>query len=263
MTVVPASAVSQSQVRHTLDVVAQLVLREVNLRYRRSALGWLWSLAQPVARFLVLTFVFTTVLPLDVPNYAVFLFSGLIGWMWFSAALSSATASALNRQDLLMRPGIPRMVIPVVSVLSDATDYLAALPVLAVILLFAGGIPITWLLLPVVLLPMLLLVLGLGYALCAANVYFRDVSILVGIATLLGFYVTPVFYSPDQVPADFRWVVELNPVSVLLELQRDVLVEGIVPPAAQILSAYAVGLVALAVGSAVYRRLSPTFVDEL
>jgi ABC-type polysaccharide/polyol phosphate export permease len=110
---------------------------------------------------------------------------------------------------------------------------------------------------------MFLLVLGLGYGLCAVNVYLRDVSILVGVATLLGFYVTPVFYSPDQVPADFRWVVELNPVSVLLELQRDVLVEGIVPPAGQVLTAYAVGLVALLVGGAVYRRLSPTFVDEL
>jgi homopolymeric O-antigen transport system permease protein len=263
VTAIGGAAASRVRLRHVLDVIGQLVVREVNLRYRRSALGWLWSLAQPVARFLVLTFVFTTVLPLDVPNYAVFLFSGLIGWMWFSSALSSATSSALDRRDLLMRPGIPRMVIPVVSVLSDATDYLAALPVLAVILLFSGGIPLTWLLLPVVLLPMFLLVLGLGYGLCAANVYLRDVSILVGVATLLGFYVTPVFYSPDQVPADFRWVVELNPVSVLLELQRDVLVEGVVPSAGQLLSAYAVGLVALLVGGAVYRRLSPTFVDEL
>ncbi len=263
MTTTGGAAAQRARLGHVLDIIGQLVVREVNLRYRRSALGWLWSLAQPIARFLVLTFVFTTVLPLDVPNYAVFLFSGLIGWMWFSSALSSATSSALDRRDLLMRPGIPRMVIPVVSVLSDATDYLAALPVLAVILLFSGGIPLTWLLLPVVLLPMFLLVLGLGYALCAANVYLRDVSILVGIVTLLGFYVTPVFYSPDQVPADFRWVVELNPVSVLLELQRDVLVEGIVPPAGPLLTAYAVGLVALLVGGAVYRRLSPTFVDEL
>jgi lipopolysaccharide transport system permease protein len=263
VTAVEGVASPRARLGHVLDVIGQLVVREVSLRYRRSALGWLWSLAQPIARFLVLTFVFTTVLPLNVPNYAVFLFSGLIGWMWFSAALSSATSSALDRRDLLMRPGIPRMVIPIVSVLSDATDYVAALPVLAVILLFSGGIPLTWLLLPVVLVPMFLLVLGLGYALCAANVYLRDVSILVGIATLLGFYVTPVFYSPDQVPGDFRWVVELNPVSVLLELQRDVLVEGIVPSAGQLLSAYVVGLVALLVGGAVYRRLSPTFVDEL
>jgi lipopolysaccharide transport system permease protein len=235
----------------------------MHLRYRRSVLGWLWSIAQPVARFLVMNFVFTVVLPLDVPNYAVFLFSGLLGWMWFSAGVASATSSALDRQDVLMQPGIPRWVVPIVSVLSDATDYLAALPVLAVILLFSGGIPITWLLLPMVLLPMFLLILGLGYALCAANVYLRDVSILVGIAILLGFYVTPVFYSPDQVPEQFRWVVELNPVSVLLELQRDVLVEDVVPPVGDLLSSYAIGALALLIGGAIFSRLSPTFLDEL
>jgi lipopolysaccharide transport system permease protein len=249
--------------RHGADVVSHLVAREVHLRYRRSVLGWFWAVAQPLARFLVLAFVFTTVLPLQVPNYAVFLFSGLIGWMWFSSAVQSATSSALDRRELLLRPGIPRMLVPVVSVLSDASDYLAALPVLAVILLFTSGVPVTWLLLPVVLLPMFMLILGLGYAFCAVNVYLRDMSMLVSVGTLLGFYITPVFYAPEQVPERFRWVVELNPVATLLSLQRDVLVEGVLPPASQLLASYAIGAAALLAGAAVYRRLSRTFVDEL
>jgi lipopolysaccharide transport system permease protein len=253
-----------TSLRHSFDVVSHLVLREVHLRYRRSVLGWLWSVAQPLARFLVLAFVFTAILPLEVPNYAVFLFAGLIGWTWFSAGLVSATSSALDRRDLLMRPGISRMLVPVVSVLTDATDYIAALPVLAVILLVTvGSVPVTWLMLPVVLIPMFLLTLGLGYALCAANVYLRDVRLLVGIATLLGFYVTPVFYLPEQVPDRFQWVVDLNPVAALLAVQRDVLVEGVLPPVGQLLWTYLVGLVALAVGAAIYRRASRTFVDEL
>jgi lipopolysaccharide transport system permease protein len=250
-------------IRHAFDVVTHLVLREVHLRYRRSVLGWLWSIAQPVARFLVLAFVFTTVLPLDVPNYAVFLFSGLIGWLWFSAGVVSATSSAVDRRDLLMRPGIPRMIVPVISVLTDATDYVAALPVLAVILLFSGGIPVTWLLLPVVLLPMFMLILGLGYALCAGNVYVRDVKIVVGVATLLGFYVTPVFYTPEQIPERFRWLLDVNPVATLLSIQRDVLVEGVLPDGLQLLSSYAVGTVALVAGGLIYHRASHTFVDEL
>jgi lipopolysaccharide transport system permease protein len=132
-----------------------------------------------------------------------------------------------------------------------------------VILLFTSGVPVTWLLLPLVLVPMFMLILGLGYAFCAANVYLRDVSIVVGIGTLLGFYVTPVFYAPDQVPEQFRWVVELNPVAVMLSLQRDVLVEGVLPPASDLLVTYAIGLAALLAGGAVYHRLSRTFVDEL
>jgi lipopolysaccharide transport system permease protein len=251
------------QLRHSFDVVTHLVIREVHLRYRRAVLGWLWSVAQPVARFLVLAFLFTRVLPLGMKDYPVFLFSGLIGWSWFSSALSSATSSAVERRDLLLRPGIPRMLVPVVSVLSDGIDYLAALPVLAAILLFTSGVPVTWLLLPLVLLPMFLLILGLGFAFCAANVYLRDVSLLVGVGTMLGFYVTPVFYAPEQVPEQFRWVVELNPVATMIALQRDVLVEGVVPPAGRLLASCAVGLAALLAGGAVYRRLSPTFVDEL
>jgi lipopolysaccharide transport system permease protein len=260
---VPEAATSAGRLRYSVDVVTHLVLREVHLRYRRSLLGWLWAIAQPLARFAVLAFVFTTVLPLGVPDYAVFLFSGLIGWLWFSASLVSATASAVDRRDLLLRPGVPRLLVPVVSVLTDLTDYLAALPVLAVILLFSGGIPVTWLLLPVVLLPMFMLVLGLGYALCSANVHLRDVRLLVGVATLLGFYVTPVFYTPDQVPERFRWIVDLNPVAASLETMRDVLVEGVLPDAGTLLSVYLTGAVALVVGGLVYQRASRTFVDEL
>jgi lipopolysaccharide transport system permease protein len=249
--------------QHALDVVTHLVMREVHLRYRRSLLGWMWSLAQPLARFAVLAFVFTKVLPLNVPNYPLFLFCGLIGWMWFSSGLVSATASAVERRDLLMRPGIPRLLIPVVSVLTDATDYIAALPVLVVILMFSGGVPLTWLLLPVVMLPMFMLILGLGYGFCAANVYLRDVKILVTVATLLGFYVTPVFYPPEQVPEKYQWVLDLNPVAVLLDLQRAVLVDGIVPDPTQLVLVFAFSGGVLSVGTAIYQRTSRNFVDEL
>lgn len=249
--------------QHALDVVTHLVMREVHLRYRRSLLGWMWVLAQPLARFAVLAFVFTRMLPLDVPNYSVFLFSGLIGWLWFSSGLVSATASAVERRDLLMRPGIPRLLIPVVSVLTDATDYIAALPVLVVILLFSGGVPLTWLLLPVVMLPMFMLILGLGYAFCAANVYLRDVKILVTVATLLGFYVTPVFYPAEQVPEQYQWLLDLNPVAILLDLQRAVLVDGIVPDLTQLALIFAISGGVLFVGTAIYQRASRNFVDEL
>ena len=115
-----------SRTRHSFDVVTHLVAREVRLRYRRSLFGWIWTVAQPLSRFLVLSFVFTQVLPLDVPDFALFLFSGLIGWMWFAAGLQSATESAVDRQDLLLRPGISPMLVPVVSVLGDAFDFVAA-----------------------------------------------------------------------------------------------------------------------------------------
>lgn len=249
--------------RHSIDVVTHLVAREVSLRYRRSLFGWIWTVAQPLSRFAVFSFVFTKVLPLDVPNYSLFLFSGLIGWLWFSTGLVSATGSAVERSELLMRPGISPLLVPAITVLTDGVDFIAALPILMVILFFGTGVPITWLLLPLFLIPMFMLILGLGYTLCAANVYLRDVKIVVGIATLLGFYVTPVFYNAEQVPADLRWTVEINPVARLLELQRDLLINGVVPSMFDIAVVFAIGAAALATGIAIYARASRSFTDEL
>ncbi len=249
--------------RHSIDVVTHLVAREVSLRYRRSLFGWIWTVAQPLSRFAVFSFIFTTVLPLDVPNYSLFLFSGLIGWLWFSTGLLSATGSAVDRSELLMRPGISPLLVPAITVLTDAVDFFAALPILLTFLMLDSGVPVTWLLLPVFLVPMFMLILGIGYTLCAANVYLRDVKIVVGIATLLGFYVTPVFYDAAQVPDRLQWTVELNPVARLLQIERDLLINGVVPSLLDIAIVFAVGAVAMVSGIAIYARVSRSFTDEL
>ena len=248
--------------QHSYELILHLVAREFRLRYQRSALGWIWAVGNPLARLLIFSFVFTRLLPLDVPKYPVFLFVGLIGWAWFSAGVTSVTASAVNRRELL-QPGVNRTVIPVVSILTDGLDYLAALPVLFLFLLFFGGIPATALLLPFVLAPMVLLALGLGLALCAANVYLRDVRILVDLVVLLGFYLTPVFYSPELVPPAQRWVVQINPVAWALDSQRAILVDGRLPDPTTFGALVACAVVAVAGGLVIYTRASRNFIDEL
>jgi len=257
------AALLPARLRHPSELILHLVAREFRLRYQRSVLGWIWAVGNPLARLLILSFVFTRLLPLDVPNYPVFLFVGLIGWAWFSSGVTSVTASAVARRELLFRPGVRPTVVPVVSILTDGLDYLAALPVLLVFLLFTTGIPLTALLLPLVLLPMVLLALGIGLALCAANVYLRDVRILVDLVVLLGFYVTPVFYARSIVPEAHRWVVDVNPVAWALDSQRAILVDGALPNPATFGALVVGAVLALAGGLAVYNRASRTFIDEL
>jgi lipopolysaccharide transport system permease protein len=203
------------------------------------------------------------VLPLSIPNYPVFLFTGLLAWGWFSSAVGSATTSAIDRRELLLRPGLSRTVVPVVSVLTDLLDYLVALPVLLVVLVLTTGVPPTALLLPVVLAVQLLVILGFGFALCCANVYLRDVRLLVDLALLLGFYLTPVFYRPGTVPHAARLLVTLNPMAHLIEAQRDLLVGGHLPPLGSFALVTLVAIALFAGGLALYRRASATFVDEL
>jgi lipopolysaccharide transport system permease protein len=249
--------------RYFWDLVTHLVGREFRLRYRRTVLGWLWAMGYPVARLLVFAFLFTRILPLGIKNYAVFAFTGIIAWAWFSSGIASATSSVIDRRDLLFRPGLPRAAVPVVSVLTDGLDYLAALPVLAVFLLLEGGIPFTAILLPVVIVVQLLFTLGLGFALCAANVYLRDVRLMVDVSLLLGFYLTPVFYDAQSVPESYRFILDINPVAHLLAAYRDLLVAGQIPPLVPFAVLTMLGAAVCAIGYLIYRSASPVFVDEL
>jgi lipopolysaccharide transport system permease protein len=249
--------------RYSWDLVTHLVGREFRLRYRQALLGWLWAVGTPLARLVVLTYVFTRVLPLGVDNYAVFVFTGLIGWQWFSGGISSATTAAVDRPELLFRPGLPRAAVPVIGVLTDGLDYLAALPVLAIFLLLGDGVPLTTLALPLILMVQFLLTVGLGFALCTANVYLRDINLFVGVATLLGWYLTPVFYPASAVPERFSLLLRLNPMAHILDAQRAVVIEGTLPDLGSFsILTLVCGLIFVA-GYLVYRRWSPVFVDEL
>ena len=260
MTALPSSA---PPMRYSFDVLSHLVGREFRLRYQRAVLGWAWAVAEPLARLVVLAVVFTRVIPLGIPNYATFLFTGLIAWVWFASGLRSVTTSVVDRSDLLMHPKLPRMAAPVVSALADGIDYLAALPVLFVFLLIDGGIPVTALLLPAVMVIQLLLILGIGLVLASAHVYMRDTGQLVDVAMTLGFYITPVFYETSTVPEAFQSVMNLNPMTHLLAVYRDILVEGTLPSGGTLGALLGFSVLLFAVGVAVHLRTSPYFVDEL
>ncbi len=263
MRVSVAERVLTRERRYSWDLITHLVAREFRLRYRQATLGWIWALASPLARLTVLTFLFTRVVPLGIENYGVFVFTGLIAWQWFSSGLMSATTSAVDRRELLFRPGVPRAVVPIVSVLTNGLDYLVALPVLALFILLGDGIPLTALALPVILLFQVLLTLGLGFMLCTANVYFRDVHLFVNVATLLGWYLTPVFYQARAVPDSFEWVLRINPMAQLLNAYRAVLIDGRLPEAKSFLILATACVAVFFVGLSIYRRKSPLFVDEL
>jgi lipopolysaccharide transport system permease protein len=259
----PHSSDSQVRLRYSWDLVMHLVGREFRLRYRRALFGWLWALGSPLARLVILTYVFTRVLPLGIDNYPIFAFTGLIAWQWFAGGITSATTSAVDRRDLLFRPGLPRSSVPIVSVLTDGLDYLASLPVLLLFLLIGDGIPLTALALPAVLFCQFLLTVGMGFALCTANVFVRDINLFVGMAVILGWYVTPVFYDASAVPQNYRFVLDLNPMAHLLGVYRAVLIEGRLPGAGSFLLLIATCSTVFVAGYLVYRKVSPVFVDEL
>jgi lipopolysaccharide transport system permease protein len=223
-------------------LVLHLTARQLKSSHHLTLLGWTWPVVRQLAQLAVLLFVFDTVLDLDVDNYPAFLFIGLMAWTWFSAAVSGAATSVLNQRHLVMQPRLPPSVLPVVAVVVPLVDLLIAFPVLVV---------------------QLLLLAGVGSLVAGLSVFFRDLPNLIGVGLMVLFYLTPVFYEHSQVPESVRWVLDLNPLTTIIEVYRSVLL-GTPWPDTVPLAAVVVASVALAlVGHRVFIRLAPRFSDHL
>jgi ABC-type polysaccharide/polyol phosphate export permease len=214
---------------HVRDTITRLVYVEFASRHRGSALGWLWAVGPPLLMLLATSFVFTRVIPLDIPNYPVFLLVGILSWTMFARAVGDGTSSLEQRRELVLRPGFATQLLPISVVLVALVDYLLAAPVLVVALAATTGVYATWLLVVPVLAVQVVLCAGIVLVLSPLQVYLRDIRQVVAIAISVGFWLTPVFYEKDQVPGDLSWLYALNPMQYLLEGQRELLIQGTVP----------------------------------
>jgi lipopolysaccharide transport system permease protein len=245
------------------ELVLHLARREAASRQRFTLLGWAWPLARQLAQLGVLVFVFSRIVRLGIPDFPVFVFSGLIAWTWFSTGLGAAASSVVANRNLVFQARFPVPVLPAVATVVPLLDVAFALPVIALMLALAGELHATFVFLPIVLLVQLVLMSGLAWLVAAAHVYFRDVQNIVGVLLLILFYVTPVFYDRELVPERYEWVLLMNPMTHLIEAYRRIFLTGSLPDATLFGIVAAVSLVVAVVGYAVFRRFERTFVDEL
>ena len=259
-----SGGVSALRLRHGYDLLIELVLRDIRLRYKRSVLGLAWSALSPLAQFLILRLVFGVLIPLDIPRYSSFLATGVLVWNWFQASLVGATGAIVDNRDLVRRPGFPVATLPAVTVTSHLVQFLLALPILVIFLLSDGiGLHASILALPLVIVLQFAFTLGLAYALAAVHVTFRDTQYLLNIALQLLFYLTPVFYDLTVLPEAYRPFFRWNPIAGLLEAYRGVLLDGRLPSADALVLPAGAAIAALIVGSALFRRSSSHFLEDL
>lgn len=249
--------------RSDIHIIRHLVALEFRVRYSRSVIGWAWSILQPVSRLVIFSFIFTRAIPLDIDNYAAFLFVGLVSWQWFSGGVSVSTNSLVGQSGLLSRPGLHLAVLPTVAVLSAALDAFVALLILLVFLAFTSGISAMIVLLPALIVLQFMLIIGIGALLCVANVYSRDVRLLVDLSLVLGFYLTPVFYRYEFLPEEVQRVVGLNPMTWMIGLQRAALIDGEFPSLAATVTLVMVCCVLFVAGIVVFHRTSHSVIDEI
>ena len=239
------------------DLILFLVLRDLRVRYRRSVLGLLWTMLQPLATLTVLYVVFSTVFRFEIANFAVYVLAGLLFWNFFQQSVISSMNSLQGHAAILQKLPVPKAVFPIATVASGVVNLLLALVPLLVILVATGHeISPAVLILPLSILLVALFTLGVGLMLSPLAVFFSDVVEMTNVVMMLLLYMTPVFWPISIVPEKYRVYLELNPLRLLLELFRQPLYEGTLPSLAALSAGVGLTLASLLAGSVLFRRAS-------
>jgi len=266
LTILPRTVVRNS------GLLVQMTRRVVEQRYRGSALGLLWSFIQPLMMLCVYTFVFSVVFKAKwgvssdggKGSFAVIMFCGMAMYQLFSESLSLSCGCVVGNQNLVKKVIFPLEILPLTQVLSTFINGLAWF-----VLLFLGSWAIlgfvgwTMLLLPIVMIPHFLFTLGLSYVIASLGVYIRDTSYVIGVVLQVLFFGTPIFYPVAAIPERFRWVLEINPLTVFIEQARNVFLYGKLPDWHFLGLATLVSVVVLQFGYFFFVKTKKGFADVL
>jgi ABC-type polysaccharide/polyol phosphate export permease len=244
--------------------VLTLARRDIRARYQQSILGIYWTAINPLAMAAVYTVVFSFIarVPVGSVPYSVFVLSGLVPWSFFSNALGNATSSLVGMAGLLTKVAFPREILPFAAILARLVDLAASLGVLLLVMAWFG-LPPRWtiVLLPIPILIELVFLAAMGLILSAANLYYRDVGQLLSVLLSLWIFLTPVVYPLDQVPANLRPWIMLNPLTPVVVACRALILDGQLPEPGPLATSAGISFALLVAGYALFKYLEPQFAD--
>lgn len=238
-----------------------LVLRDIKKKYRRSILGVLWSMLNPLLMMVITAMVFSTLFRFDVPNYILYLLIGQVMFTFFSEATNFAMGSILENASLIKKVYVPKYLFPLARVLSSCVNLLFTLPAVLLMMIYTGVLP-TWRLLSLLVPILLLLVfcLGIGLLLSACVVYFRDMFYLYGVLLTALSYATPIFYPEKIIPPEYAGLLIYNPLNYFLHAFREVVYLGGLPQSETLMPCLLMAAAALIIGILVFRRAQHRFI---
>ncbi|MGQ9627413.1 MAG: ABC transporter permease [Anaerolineae bacterium] len=253
------------------ELIKNLVIRDVKVRYKNSILGIFWSFLNPLIMMATFTVIFTVVMPVGIEKYPVFFLCGLLPWQFFSNSLVAATGSVVGNAPLIKKVYFPREVLPISAVFSNLIFFLNALALFFILSFFIFGVRLTWwiLFLPAIIIIQMTFSIGLALIVSTLNVFYRDTEHIIGVLMQIWFFLTPIFYSADTIPRHYtlvgiqldiwRLIHLLNPMAALVALYRFTLYQGSAPPSTFLLHISAISLASLVGGYIVFSRYSRWF----
>ncbi len=264
------------------ELLVNFVRRELRSKYKGTALGWAWSLINPLATTAIFTVVFSTIMRVDPPvgvdglhNYPLFLLCGLLTWNFMAGSVQSAQGVLIANGNLIKKTYFPRRLLVIATILAALVSYAIEMVVLAALFLVAGVNVLPWIpLVAVVMTIVACFSLGLGLMLSVVNVYFRDMAHFIALFMQVWFYVTPIIYPitlVSQIENGPGWasglplvrIFQANPMTGFVESIRDMLYSGHAPSWALLAYCLAVSLVAVWLGNLVFGRLERRLAEEL
>lgn len=260
------------------ELLWNFTLRELRTKYRRSVLGWTWSMLNPLATVAIYWFVFGVIFPGVAPvgdpseldSFALFLLCGLIPWNFFALMCNMGLGSITGNAGLVRRVAFPREILVFANVTHACVQFAIELTLLCIVLVIAGSPLILWL--PVLLFASVLLVMfGSGFALAlgSLSVYFRDMAYLWTIVIQVWFFATPIVYPPsllrenESIPDWVVTVLDANPAAKFIEVFRTLLYDGTGPAATDLLVLAVISAATLTFGWWLFLRLEPRFAEEV
>jgi lipopolysaccharide transport system permease protein len=246
------------------DLLRNLVWAELTARYKTTAFGILWFIANPMVMMGIMVMIFGRVVHLSIENYPAFVLSAMLPWTFFSMSLNNAASSLSRASGLVKRVRIPREFVPLSALMAGLVHFLISLVMLfALMAIMKVRVSPFIMFLPIVIALQLAFLTGASLLIASLNVLYRDIEHILSPALQALFYFTPTFYPLSYVPKPWlRWYL-LNPMAGIIELYRNVLVAGWPASMMVLQMTVATTLVTLATGIFVFRRLEPHFDDYI
>ncbi|MBB1553240.1 MAG: ABC transporter permease [Clostridiales bacterium] len=248
------------------ELLKTSVKKDIGGKYKHSFLGVLWSFINPLLQILVYALIFPLVMKNggSYKDYTVFMVCGLIPWAYFTTVINRASFIMIENGNILKKVYFPRSILPLSLVTSETINFLVScIIILAFIVIKGFGISKFILFFPLVLLIQYVLLLGIALIFSAVTVYMRDIQHFIGVVLQLLFYATPIVYSIDTIPENFRWILKWNPMTYIIEGYRAIFYNQTMPDLKSLGVLGIISIIILIVGYLLFNKLQKRFAEEL
>ena len=246
------------------ELLWNLAHREITQRYKQSILGYAWVVINPLAQLLVINFVFSTILKvnsLGVP-FIIFLSVALLPWNLFTQSLASSTGVLVSNSNLITKIYFPREILVYATIIAKLVDFMYSCIVLIVFfVLFKTPISIQILWIPVIVVIQLIFTMGLSLILATFNLFYRDIQYLLNLILMVWMYLTPIMYPVEMLPAKYRFIFTLNPMAVIINAYRQVMLSGSGPNLNSLGLAFLMSIGIFLIGFLIFKKFEGEFAD--